>query len=64
MAQEGRKYTRGSVYLYSILGIVFLINGVVYLRMGRTLLGVLDLLLAGLDELYAWLIYKELRSEE
>lgn len=52
-----------SVYIYGMLAVIFLVNGVIYLKMGRTLLGVLDLILTFLDGLYAWAIWRSIQEE-
>ena len=63
MPEDQRNARMRSVYIYGMLAVVFLVNGVIYLNMGRTLLGVLDLILTFLDALYAWAIWRSIQEE-
>ncbi len=63
MPEDQRNARMRSVYIYGMLAVIFLVNGVIYLNMGRTLLGVLDLILTFLDGLYAWAIWRSIQEE-
>ncbi|GEM_PF-6421613 len=63
MPEDQKNARMRSVYIYGMLAVIFLVNGVIYLKMGRTLLGVLDLILTFLDALYAWAIWRSIQEE-